>query len=145
MNFSRILHNVNYLFSVVLFLVGLYAVMVKPNLIKKLIGLNIMETSVFLLMVSIGMVSGGQAPIVTEGVKTSQMVNPIPQALILTGIVVAVSTTAVALSLCIRLHEKYGSLNADLILGGRSLMGPGGGTLSDKAGGPGPGMKSEKL
>lgn len=118
MNFSRILHNVNYLVSVLLFLIGLYAVAVKPNLIKKLIGLNIMETSVFLFIVSIGMVDGGQAPIVTEGVKTSQMVNPIPQALILTGIVVAVSTTAVALSLCLRLHERYGTLNADEILTG---------------------------
>jgi len=116
MNFSRILHNVNYLFSVLLFLMGLYAVTVKPNLIKKLIGLNIMETSVFLFIVSIGMVEGGQAPIVTEGVKTSRMVNPIPQALILTGIVVAVSTTAVALALCIKLHEAYGSLNADEII-----------------------------
>ncbi len=116
MNFSRMFHNLNYVVSVLLFLIGLYAVTVKPNLIKKLIGLNIMETSVFLFIVSIGMVESGQAPIVTEGVKTSQMVNPIPQALILTGIVVAVSTTAVALSLCLRLHERYGTLNSDEIL-----------------------------
>ncbi|MFH1151008.1 MAG: NADH-quinone oxidoreductase subunit K [Actinomycetota bacterium] len=121
MNFSRILHNLNYVIAAVLFLIGLYAVTVKPNIIKKLIGLNIMETSVFLLIVSVGMVDNGVAPIVTEGYKraleTGRIVNPIPQALILTGIVVAVSTTAVALSLCLRLHEKYGTLNAPEILG----------------------------
>ena len=138
MNFSRIFHNINYLVSVLLFLVGLYTVTVKPNLIKKLIGLNIMETSVFLLIVSIGMVEGGQAPIVAEGVKASQMVNPIPQALILTGIVVAVSTTAVALSLCIRLYEGYGSLNADEILGAWSPLGSSGGARPIRLDGPDP-------
>jgi multicomponent Na+:H+ antiporter subunit C len=117
MSFSRIVNNYNYVFSALLFLMGLYALAVKPNLIKKLIGLNIMETSVFLLIVSIGMVNGGEAPIVEGGVKTARMVNPLPQALILTGIVVAVSTTAVALSLCIRIHEKYGTLEAGAILG----------------------------
>lgn len=121
MNFSRIFHNLNYAVSVVLFLMGLYTVAVKPNLVKKLIGLNIMETSVFLLIVSIGMVDGGMAPIVTKGYKAAlvakRVVNPIPQALILTGIVVAVSTTAVALSLCIKIHDNYGTLNASEILG----------------------------
>ena len=117
MNFSRIAHNFNYAVSAVLFLMGLYTVTVKPNLVKKLIGLNIMETSVFLFIVSLGMIPGGQAPIVEKGVRASQMVNPIPQALILTGIVVAVSTTAVALSLVIKLHEKYGTLEANELLG----------------------------
>lgn len=117
MNFNRIAHNLNYVSSVVLFLLGLYAVALKPNLVKKIMGLNIMETSVFLFMVSIGMVGSGNAPVVTEGVKPATMVNPIPQALILTGIVVAVSTTAVALSLCIKIHEHYGTLNASEILG----------------------------
>jgi len=117
MNFSRIFHNLNYAVSALLFLMGLYTVTVKPNLIKKLIGLNIMETSVFLLIVSLGMIPDGQAPIVTNGVRPSMMVNPIPQALILTGIVVAVSTTAVALSLCIRIHEKYDTLDAFKIHG----------------------------
>jgi multicomponent Na+:H+ antiporter subunit C len=105
LSFSRIVNNFNYVFSALLFLMGLYTVAVKPNLVKKL------------LIVSIGMVKGGEAPIVEAGVKTARMVNPIPQALILTGIVVAVSTTAVALSLCIRIHEKYGTLDAGRILG----------------------------
>ncbi len=117
MNFSRIFHNLNYVVSAVLFLMGLYTVAVKPNLIKKLMGLNIMETAVFLFIVSTGMVKGGYAPIVEKGVKASEMVNPIPQALILTGIVVAVSTTAVALALCIKIHERFGTLDASKIPG----------------------------
>jgi len=117
MSLRGILHNINYTVSALLFLMGLYTVLVKPNIIKKLMGLNIMETSVFLLIVSVGMIENGKAPIVTEGVKASQMVNPIPQALILTGIVVAVSTTAVALSLCIRIHETYDTLDAFKIPG----------------------------
>ena len=125
MNLTRIAHNLNYTVSMVLFLMGLYAVAVKPNIIKKLIGLNIMETSVFLLIVSIGMMENGVAPLATAGyekaVEAHRVVNPIPQALILTGIVVAVSTTAVALSLCIKLHEHYGTLNANEILRGEVL------------------------
>lgn len=112
MNFSRILHNFNYVVSALLFLLGLYAVIVKPNLVKKIMGINIMETSVFLFIVSIGMVGSGEAPVVVEGVEPAVMVNPIPQALILTGIVVAVSTTALALSLCIKLHDRYGTIDA---------------------------------
>ena len=122
MNFSRIAHNLNYVFSVILFLLGLYTIAVKPNLVKKIMGLNIMETSVFLFIVSIGMVGSGDAPVVIEGVKPASMVNPIPQALILTGIVVAVSTTAVALSLCIKIHDHYGTLNSYEILGRGELI-----------------------
>ncbi len=111
MNLSRAFNNLNYLAAVVLFLVGLYAVAIKPNLVKKVMGINIMETAVFLFIVSIGYVEGGVAPI-TDGTVKEAMVNPIPQALILTGIVVAVSTTAVALAICIRLHERYGTLDS---------------------------------
>ncbi|MBN1288570.1 MAG: cation:proton antiporter subunit C [Actinobacteria bacterium] len=96
---------------------GLYTLAMKPNLIKKIMGLNILETSVFLFIVSIGMVDSGQAPVMAHGAAQQVVVNPIPQALILTGIVVAVSTTAVSLSLCIRIHQKYGSLDACEILG----------------------------
>ncbi len=112
MNFTRLADNIHYVFAAVLFLIGLYTVAVKPNLIKKVMGINIMETAVFLFLVAQGMVEKGLAPIAAEGVKASQMVNPIPQALILTGIVVAVSTTAVALSICIKVHDTYGTLDA---------------------------------
>lgn len=122
MSFSRILHNLTYVVSVLLFLLGLYAVATKQNMVKKIMGLNIMETSVFLFIVSIGMVGSGDAPVMTAGVDPASMVNPIPQALILTGIVVAVSTTALALSLCIKIHDRYGTLNASEILGREELF-----------------------
>ena len=104
--------NFNFAVAVVLFTIGLYAVMAKSNLIKKLMGLNIMETSVFLFFISLGAVEGGKAPIVEEGAQVLY-VNPLPQALILTGIVVAISTTALALSLIIRIYEHCGTIDAD--------------------------------
>ena len=105
--------NLNYLVAMFLFALGLYTLIMQQNIIKKIIGLNIMETSVFLLLVSIGYLENGTAPIMVPGAVTTQMVNPIPQALILTGIVVAVSTTALALALVVRLYKHYGTLNVD--------------------------------
>lgn len=103
--------NLNYTAAIVLFLVGLYAVAVTPNLIKKIMGLNIMETSVFLFIVSIGYLDGGVAPVL-DGATDAGMVNPLPHALILTGIVVAVSITAVGLAICIMLYKRFGTLDA---------------------------------
>ncbi len=106
--------NFNYVVAVLLFTIGLYAVVAKNNLIKKFMGLNIMETACFLLYVSLGSVSGGKAPIWTEGLeKSAILVNPIPQALILTGIVIAVSTTSLGLSLMIKIYEQCGTLDAE--------------------------------
>ncbi len=106
--------NFNYTVATMLFLIGLYTVISKSNLIKKLMGLNIIETSVFLLYISIGAVKGGKAPIIIDNSpKTTLFVNPLPQALILTGIVVAVSTTALALSLIIKIYEHCGTIEAD--------------------------------
>lgn len=111
---SKMGTNFNYVVAITLFTIGLYAVVAKNNLIKKFIGLNIMETSCFLLYISMGAVKGGRAPIWTEGMKkTTLFVNPIPQALILTGIVVAVSTTSLALSLMIKIYEHCGTLDAE--------------------------------
>ena len=104
--------NLDYAASVVLFLIGLYIVIAKNNLIKKFLGLNIMESSVFLLIVATGVVDGGDAPIMGPG-ATPPFTSPVPQALILTGIVVAVSTTALALSLIIRIHHQCGTIEAD--------------------------------
>ncbi len=106
-----LLENLNYTAAIVLFLVGLYAVAIMPNLIKKIMGINIMETAVFLFIVSIGYLDGGAAPVV-DGSANAEMVNPIPQALILTGIVVAVSITAVGLAICIMLYRRFGTLDA---------------------------------
>ncbi|MBC7253707.1 MAG: cation:proton antiporter subunit C [Actinobacteria bacterium] len=100
----------------VLFCVGLYTVIVRRNIIKKLIGLNIMETSVFFFFVSLGYLDGGIAPIHAGAADPARMVNPIPQALILTGIVVAVSVTALALSMVILLYRQYGTLDVDRLM-----------------------------
>lgn len=104
--------NFDYAVSVLLFLIGLYCVIAKNNLIKKFMGLNIMETSVFAFIVALGVVRDGSAPIVEPGARPP-FINPIPQALILTGIVVAVSTTALALSLIVRVWRQCGTIEAD--------------------------------
>jgi multicomponent Na+:H+ antiporter subunit C len=104
--------NIDYAASVVLFCIGLYCVITKNNLIKKFIGLNIMESGIFAFIVALGVVDGGDAPIMGAGARPP-FTNPIPQALILTGIVVAVSTTALALSLVIRIYRQCGTIEAD--------------------------------
>lgn len=105
----------NYLISSTLFLIGLYTMITRKNMIKKIIGLNIMDTSVFLFFISMGSVQGGRAPIVIPGSGDVVYVNPLPQALILTAIVVGVSVTAFALALTVRLYGDYGTLDADRI------------------------------
>ena len=87
---------------------GVYIVISANNLVKKIVGLNIFQTSVFMLYISMGKVSGGTAPIVAEGV--TQYSNPLPHVLILTAIVVGVATTAVGLSLIIRIKRAYGTV-----------------------------------
>ncbi len=101
----------NYWMAIILMLIGLYALIAKQNLVKKLIGLNIFQTAIFLFYISLGEVRGGTAPIyLPEGVD-ALYVNPLPHVLILTAIVVGVSVTAVGLSLIIRIHEEYGVID----------------------------------
>lgn len=99
-------------------LIGLYAIIAKDNLIKKIIGLNIFQTAIFLFFISLGAVKGGTAPIVSEEMinKGYVYVNPLPHVLILTAIVVSVATTAVALSLIIRIYEQYGTIEENEII-----------------------------
>jgi multicomponent Na+:H+ antiporter subunit C len=104
--------NMDYAAIVVLFCIGLYVVVAKSNLIKKLIGLNIMETAVFAFIVTAGMVEGGDAPILGPDAH-APFASPISHALVLTGIVVAVSTTALALAIILRIHREYGTLEVD--------------------------------
>jgi len=108
--------NIDYAAFVALFCIGLYMIMAKQNLIKKLLGLNIMETAVFAFIVTSGMVDGGNAPIVAPG-ATGPFASPLPHALILTGIVVAVSITALALSLIIEIYRQCGTIEADELKG----------------------------
>ena len=110
---SLLADNINYAAAMILFCVGFYMLITRRNVIKKIIGLNIMETSVFLFLISVGYLEGGISAIVVQGAKSSTMVNPIPQAMVLTGIVIAVSTSALALSLALKFYSHYGTLNVD--------------------------------
>ncbi len=98
----------NYWIVIVLMMTGFYIVVARDNLIKKVIGLSIFQTSVFLLFITVGKVDGGTAPILAEGFEVYS--NPLPGVLILTAIVVGVATTAVALGLVIRINEEYGTI-----------------------------------
>ncbi len=101
----------NYWLAVVLMLAGFYVVMAQANLVKKVVGLSLFQTSAFILYISIGKVDGGFVPIVTAGVTVYS--NPLPHVLILTAIVVGVATTAVGLALAVRIREAYGSVEED--------------------------------
>lgn len=105
-----------YVTAVLLFSVGLAALLLHPNLIKKIIGLNLMDTAVLLFLAAMGYVDGGKAPMVEPGAEAAAYINPVPGGLVLTGIVVAVSTTALFLALTHRLYQKYHSVNLDVIL-----------------------------
>ena len=94
----------------ILLMIGFYAVIAKSNLIKKLIGLSIFQSAVFLLYITMGKVDGGTAPIIQAGVENSVFSNPLPQVLILTAIVVGISTTALGLGIVVRIKEEYGSI-----------------------------------
>ena len=104
----------NYWIVIFLMMTGFYVVISRGNLIKKVIGLNIFQTSVFLLYITMGKVRGGTAPILDERFEIYS--NPLPSVLILTAIVVGVATTAVALALIVRIHEAYGTVEEDEIL-----------------------------
>jgi multicomponent Na+:H+ antiporter subunit C len=101
----------NYWIVVFLMLAGLYIVMASGNFIKKIVGLNVFQASVFLLYITMGKVSGGTAPILAEGVEVYS--NPLPHVLILTAIVVGVATTALGLALVVRINESFGSIEED--------------------------------
>ena len=103
----------NYWAVIFLMMTGLYTVISRHNLVKKVIGLTVFQTSVFLLYITMGKVAGGTAPIVAAG--GAAYANPLPHALILTAIVVGISTTAVGLALIIRIHQAYGTLEEDEI------------------------------
>jgi multicomponent Na+:H+ antiporter subunit C len=108
---SMLWGHYNYLIVIFLMMTGFYIVISRGNFVKKIIGLNIFQTSVFLLYISMGKVSGGTAPILADGFELYS--NPLPSVLILTAIVVGVSTMAVALALVVRIREAYGTVEED--------------------------------
>ena len=102
--------------SVILFGIGFMNLLLQNNLIKKFIGLNIMDTAIYLFLAEKGYISGRVAPIVVDGVQEVEMyINPIPSGLVLTGIVVSVSVTALMLSLTVRFYQRYQTLDLDEI------------------------------
>lgn len=113
----------NYWAVIVLMMAGLYILIARYNLIKKMIGLGLFQTSIFYLYITLSNVSGGTAPILTDKAPLGQgdasgaivYSNPLPHVLILTAIVVGVAVTAVALALIIRIHEAYGTIEDDEI------------------------------
>ena len=106
----------HYVAVVILMVTGLYVVMVHSNLVKKVLGLNLFQTSVFVFYISLGKLDGGTAPIL--GAEFTRYANPLPHVLILTAIVVGVATTALALALIVRIHRAYGSVEEEEIAGG---------------------------
>ncbi len=115
MNFSNLLDNYQEAVSMVLFVIGFTNLLLQPNLIKKIIGLNIMDTAVYLFLALKGYIEGGVAPIISEAAAGETYINPIPSGLVLTGIVVSVSVTALMLALTVRLYRRYRTLNLDEI------------------------------
>lgn len=103
----------NYWIVIVLMMAGLYIVMSSGHLVKKIIGLNVFQTSVFIFLISMGKVAGGTAPILKDGFTVFS--NPLPHVLILTAIVVGVATTALGLAISVRIHEAYGTVEEDEI------------------------------
>ena len=102
-------NHYNYWVSIVLMMIGLYIVIDHTNLFKKLIGLNIFQTSVFIMFISMGKVDGGTAPILAEGYTVYS--NPLPQVIVLTAIVVSVATIAVGLSLVVSINRRYQTID----------------------------------
>ncbi len=108
------LGHYNYWIVIVLMMAGFYMVISHGNLVKKIIGLNVFQTSVFILYISMGRIGGGTAPILSEAF--TRYSNPLPHVLILTAIVVGVATAALGLALAVRIKEAYGTIEEDEIV-----------------------------
>lgn len=114
---ANLLLNIEETVSIILFGIGFVVLLLHQNLVKKIMGMNIMDTAVYLFLAAKGYINGRMVPIVVDGIQESTVyINPIPTGLVLTGIVVSVSSTALMLALTVRLYKRYGSLNLDEIL-----------------------------
>lgn len=112
-----LLEMYNYWVVIVLMMAGLYILIARHNLIKKMIGLSVFQTAIFYLYITMSKVTGGTAPILIDGPEGVGVVysNPLPHVLILTAIVVGVATTAVGLALIVRIHAEFGTIEEDEI------------------------------
>ena len=116
MDFTNLMNYYQEAVAMLLFGIGFSNLLLQKNLIKKIIGLNIMDTAMYLFLALKGYIVGRKAPIVVDGVQSMEAyINPIPSGLVLTGIVVSVSVTALMLSLTIRLYRRYHTLDLDAI------------------------------
>lgn len=113
MDLSLPLGHYNYWMVIVLMMTGLYVVLARQNLVKKIMGVTIFQVSVIMLYITMGKVEGGTAPIFVEGAEGVAYSNPVPHVLMLTAIVVGIATTALALALAVRVYEEFGTLEDD--------------------------------
>ena len=112
--FTHLLNNYEQAVSVILFCIGFSMLLFSRNLLKKVIGLDIMDSGVFLLLADRGYIAGRKVPIIVDGITDmSHYINPIPAGLVLTGIVVSVSVSALMLSLTVRIYRAYHTLDMD--------------------------------
>lgn len=115
--YGKLLSNIDETAAVILFGIGFTTLLLQRNLIKKIIGLNIMDTAVYLFLTSLGYIDGRLVPIALElPPDQARYINPLPSGLVLTGIVVSVSFTALMLSLTVRLYRRYRTLDIDQIM-----------------------------
>ena len=117
-DYTFVMGHLNYWLFIMLMMTGLFIVISRGNLIKKIVGLNIFQTSVFMFYISIGKVAGGTAPIFPLDMKINPSTlysNPLPHVLILTAIVVGIATTALGLALIVRIREAFGTIEDEEI------------------------------
>ena len=113
---ETLLANYEEAVAIILFGIGFVTLLFQRNLVRKIIGLNIMDTGLFLFLASMGYIEGRKAPIIVDGVTEMEAyINPVPAGLVLTGIVVSVSVTAVMLALTVRLYKRFHTLDLDKI------------------------------
>jgi multicomponent Na+:H+ antiporter subunit C len=119
----HLMARANYWVYIVLMMIGLFAILSKKNYVKKIIGMNIMQTAVILFYISTAAKRGATIPIIEHGpghghalVEAARYINPLPHVLMLTAIVVAVATLGVALALMIRIYRQYGTLDEDEVM-----------------------------
>ncbi|MCR5720103.1 MAG: cation:proton antiporter subunit C [Lachnospiraceae bacterium] len=112
----NLLNNYGQVIAMLMFVIGFANLLFHKNMIKKIIGFNIMDSSIYLFLAQMGYIKSHIVPIATDGAASvDQYINPIPTGLVLTGIVVSVSVTALMLSLCVRLYRRYNTLDLDEI------------------------------
>ena len=112
---QQLSHLFSYWCFIILMMIGLYAAIARGNLVKKVIGLSVFQTGIFIFYISLGVVDGGTAPIF-RGREADVFANPLPHVLILTAIVVSVSTMAVALAIIVNIKQAYNTIESDELL-----------------------------